>query len=147
MQAVGIFTPETALIVIVLVVLIWIGASLWIVTGTRDAWRDIGTGTWSMDHEKTMYGGAGAESAAEREADLKALIDARNERRRLRGEPELDVSEELARLSAPLPGTRDSELEAEIRAHVEARNARLLGAGKPGIDVEAEIARRLSELR
>lgn len=133
---------EFALIVVVLVVLIWIGAGLWIVSGSRDAWGNIGTGTWSMDHDKTVYGGT-AESAAEREADLEALIEARNERRRARGEPELGTAEELARLSVPPRGPGD-EIEAEIRAHFEAKNARLRAAGKPTVDVDAEVARRLA---
>ncbi len=81
---------------------------------------------------------SGPRADAVREAELRQLLGARNQRRRRRGEPELDVEAELARLSAPPP---DPALAAEIRADVEARNRRRLRRGQPALDVEAEVAR------
>ena len=71
------------------------------------------------------------------------MLEARNARRRRRGEPEVDVEAELGRLTAPLA---DNELRAEIRDLVIARNHRRARQGKPPLDVEAEIERQIAEL-
>ncbi|HXO06669.1 MAG TPA: hypothetical protein VN880_01485, partial [Solirubrobacteraceae bacterium] len=60
-----------------------------------------------------------------------------------RGEPEIDVEEELARLTAP---QIDPELREEIRQLVIARNHRRARQGKPPLDVEAEIFREIEAL-
>ena len=60
-----------------------------------------------------------------------------------RGEPEIDVEQELARLTAP---QIDAELRDEIRDLVIARNHRRARQGKPPLDVEAEIAREIAAL-
>lgn len=82
--------------------------------------------------------------ASEREEEIRELLQARNERRR--GEPALEVEDELRRLTAPQTPEVDEELRAEIRALVVARNHRRVRAGKPPLDVEAEIAREIAEL-
>jgi hypothetical protein len=74
---------------------------------------------------------------------VRQMLDARTARRRRRGEPELDVERELARLTAP---AIDSELRSEIRDLVIARNHRRARQGKPALDVETEIERQISEL-
>ena len=71
------------------------------------------------------------------------MLEARNARRRRRGEPELDVEEELSRLTAPAV---DDELRAEIRDLVIARNHRRARQGKPPLDVDAEIERQIAAL-
>ena len=86
---------------------------------------------------------AAAGSRADREAEIRQLLDARNARRAARGEEPIDVDTELAALVAP---AADPELEAEVRAFVESRNARRVARGKAPLDVEAEIARRLREM-
>jgi len=82
-------------------------------------------------------------SRADREAEIRQLLDARNARRAARGEAPVDVDAELAALVTP---AADPELEAEVRAVVEARNTRRVARGEAPLDVEAEIARRLREM-
>jgi hypothetical protein len=71
------------------------------------------------------------------------MLEARNARRRRRGEPEVDIEQELARLTAPVI---DAELRDEIRDPVIARNHRRARHGKPPLDVEAEIEREIAGL-
>ena len=75
------------------------------------------------------------------------MLEARNARRRRRGEPEVDVEAELARLTALADAADDGELRDEIRQLVIARNHRRARKGLAPLDVEAEIARELSGLR
>jgi hypothetical protein len=84
-----------------------------------------------------------AAAARERDEEIRQLLEARNERRRRRGLPPVDVEEELRALDRP---TADPGLEAEVRALVVARNERRARRGRAPLDVEAEVARRLREL-
>jgi hypothetical protein len=84
-----------------------------------------------------------AAAARERDEEIRQLLEARNERRRRRGLPPVDVEEELRALDRP---TADPGLEAEVRALVVARNDRRARRGREPLDVEAEVARRLREL-
>jgi hypothetical protein len=84
-------------------------------------------------------------AAADRDAEIRQLLEARNARRVRRGEAPLDVeagSRALARPSTPV----DDELREEIRRHVVARNARRVRTGSEPLDVDAEIARRIRDL-
>ena len=75
-----------------------------------------------MDGDAPARAGAGSAAAhPERDAEIRELLEARNARRARRGEPPLDVDEELARLTAPMI---DPELRGEIRDLVIARNKR-----------------------
>lgn len=82
-------------------------------------------------------------SSAERDAEIRQLLEARNARRVARGEAPVDVEEELRALTAP---AADPELAAEVRQLVEARNARRIARGEPPLDVEAEVSKRLRGL-
>jgi hypothetical protein len=82
-------------------------------------------------------------ASAERDAEIREYIAARNARRQARGEPPLDVEAELRALTAPAP---DPELRAELRQLVEARNARRAARGEPPLDVEEEVTKRLREM-
>jgi hypothetical protein len=86
---------------------------------------------------------APAVSAAERDTEIRQLLEARNERRAAKGEATVDVEAELRRLTAP---SVDDELRDEIRQLVEARNARRMARGHGPLDVEAEVARRIREI-
>jgi hypothetical protein len=81
-------------------------------------------------------------STAERDDEIRQLLEARNARRSARGEPPLDVESELRALTAP---AADPELAAEVRQLVEARNARRIARGQPPLDVEAEVAKRMRD--
>ncbi len=87
---------------------------------------------------------ASSGSAAERDLEIRQMLEARNARHRRRGEPEDDVEAELARLTRT-PAI-DDELRAEIRELVVARNHRRARRGKPPLDVEAEIEREIAGL-
>jgi hypothetical protein len=87
-------------------------------------------------------GGLGGDSA-EREAEIRQYLAARNARRVARGEPELDVEAELRALTAP---AADPSLAVEVRQLVEARNARRVARGQAPLDVEEEVSRRLREM-
>jgi hypothetical protein len=79
----------------------------------------------------------------ERDAEIRQMLEARNARHAARGESQVDVEEELARLTAPAV---DPALREEIRDLVIARNARREAKGQPPLDVDAEVERQLREL-
>jgi hypothetical protein len=89
---------------------------------------------------------------AEREADIRQLVQARSDRRRARGEPALDVDAEVVRLmeldpaAQPEEDQQDAALRAEVRQLVIARNERRAARGQPPLDVEAEVERQLRDL-
>jgi hypothetical protein len=85
---------------------------------------------------------SGYVDVAERDAEIRQMLGARNARAAARGEAEVDVEDELARLTAPAvdPGLRD-----EVRDMVIARNARREARGEAPLDVEAETDRQLRE--
>ena len=62
--------------------------------------------------------------------EIRQLLEARNERRIRRGEPAIDIEQELARLTTIAPAI-DPALREEIRQLVVARNHRRVRAGKP----------------
>jgi hypothetical protein len=79
---------------------------------------------------------------AERDAEIRQMLAARNARAAARGEAELDVEEELQRLTAPAV---DPALREEVRELVVARNRRREARGEAALDVEAEVDRQLRE--
>jgi hypothetical protein len=102
-------------------------------------WEDYGRNHLVLDSERPRP--SSAASTLERDTEIRQLLEARNARRRRRGEPELDVERELARLTAP---RIDPELRAEIRDLVIARNHRRARRGQPPLDVEAEVEREIA---
>lgn len=105
------------------------------------AYEDIGKGGLFTD--ELPKGGGGSVNVAERDAEIREMIEARNRRRAAAGRDTVDVGAELARLTAP---ALDAALLAEIREHVEARNARRVRRGHEPLDVDAEVARQVREL-
>jgi hypothetical protein len=109
-------------------------------------WSEFGKSRLLMDRD--LPGGPRAGSGAalqERDTEIRELLEARNARRRRRGEPTVDVEQELARL------TRSTEIDAELRGEIRdlviARNHRRVRAGKPPLDGEAEIEREIEGLQ
>jgi hypothetical protein len=127
-------------VVCILAVVIALGA----LVASRKTWEDFGKGQFVMDREESGPGTGAA--VAERDDEIRQLLEARNARRARRGEAPVDVERELARLTAPAPSV-DPELREEIRQLVEARNHRRVRAGKPPLDVEAEIEREITGLQ
>jgi hypothetical protein len=106
------------------------------------AYDEIGQGGLSMDRPAPEP----VTSRVVRDAEIRQMLAARNERRARRGEPPLDVEEELAKLTGAAVFTADPELEGEVRALVVARNQRRARKGQPPLDVEAEVRRQLDAL-
>ena len=136
----------------VLFAVVGISALVAVVTfaGARRAYDEIGKGLLSLrdgtDRPAREPHLAGPAAAAEREAEMRQLLEARNAVRERSGRPPLDVEAELALLLEARPAP-DPALEAEVRDLVIARNARRARAGRPPLDVEAEVARQVSGLR
>jgi hypothetical protein len=118
-------------IVLFVVVGVAVVAAIWALVTSAGSYDDIGGGRMALDrHEATP---------AEREAEIRQMLEARNARRQARGEAPLDVEAEYRALEDP-------ELREEVRTLVEATNARRVARGQEPLDVEAEINRRLREL-
>jgi hypothetical protein len=114
----------------------------------RRTWDEFGRDQLVHDSEAGQAGRPlGRDSAAAaadgRDEEIRQMLEARNARRRRRGEPEIDVEAELERLTAPVV---DDDLRAEIRDLVIARNHRRTRRGQPPLDVEAEIERQITAL-
>jgi hypothetical protein len=99
----------------------------------------------------------GAIARAEREAEIRQLVQARHDREAGRGEQPVDVEVEVARLVALDPGgdpdaapdekhRQDAALRVEVRQLVIARNERRAAKGQPPLDVEAEVERQMEQL-
>jgi hypothetical protein len=129
---------EAFAIVLFVVVGVAAVAAVWALVTSGGSYDQIGSGGLSVDERPRV----GPAAAAEREAEIRQMLEARNARRAARGEPPLDVDAELRALSVPA----DPELRDEVRALVEARNARRVARGEEPLDVEAEVDRRLREL-
>jgi hypothetical protein len=135
---------------VVIFVVVGLGAVIAVITlfGRSRLYDDIGRGGLSIGEDRDMRpGGSGDQpvSAAEREDDIRQMLEARNARRAARGRPTVDVEAELAALTRPAAST-DPEILEEVRQLVEARNARRIARGREPLDVEAEIARQLRDL-
>jgi Spy/CpxP family protein refolding chaperone len=109
-------------------------AAVWALATSGGSYDQIGGGGMALDRDDA--------TPAERDAEIRQMLEARNSRRAARGEAPLDVDAELRALTR----TADPELRDEVRALVEARNARRVARGEEPLDVEAEIDRRLRDL-
>ena len=115
--------------------------------GTGKTWDEYGKSRLLMESDlptrALTMAAATAQSNAERDLEIRQMLEARNARRARRGEPPIDIDAELARLVAP---EIDDALRAEIRELVIARNFRRARHGQPLLDVNAEVSRQLEEL-
>jgi hypothetical protein len=121
---------EAFAIVLFVVVGVAVVAAIWALVTSGGAYDRIGGGEMSLDRPDTP---------AEREAEIRQMLEARNVHRATRGEALLDIEAEYRALADP-------ELRDEVRALVEARNARRVARGEEPLDVEVEVERRLREL-
>jgi hypothetical protein len=112
---------------------------------SRKTWEEYGKSS-RLVMDQDLPHGPGADSSAallERDTEIRQLLEARNVRRKRRGEPPIDVEQELTRLTTP---QIDDELRGEIRDLVIARNHRRVRAGKPPLDVEVEVERQIESV-
>ena len=119
--------------------------------GRSRLYDDIGRGGLSIGEDRDMRPRSEAQtapvSAAEREEDIRQMLEARNARRAAQGRPTVDVEREIAELTgAGGAASSDPEIREEVRQLVEARNARRIARGQEPLDVEAEIERQLRDL-
>ena len=135
---------------IVIFVVVGVGAVLAVISlfGRSRLYDDIGRGGLSIGEDRDMRprsAAAALVSAAERDDEIRQMLEARNARRAAHGRPTVDVDEELAELTRPSAAT-DPEILEEVRQLVAARNARRIARGQEPLDVEAEIERQLRDL-
>jgi len=112
--------------------------------GNGKLYDQIGRGGLSLNEDgppKPEPGGAVYN--AERDAEIRQMLVAKNARRRGRGEAEHDVDTELAELTRPAV---DPALREEVRDLVMARNHRRIARGREPLDVDAEVERQLRDL-
>jgi hypothetical protein len=98
---------------------------------------------------------------AEREAEIRQLVQARHDRQAERGEQPVDVEAEVARLVALHPESdpgggpeggaaekqrQDAALRLEVRQLVIARNERRAARGEPPLDLDVEVDRQMARL-
>jgi hypothetical protein len=129
------FMEEAFAIVLFVVVAVAAVAAVWALVTSGGSYEQIGGGGLSVDEPRPA-------APAEREAEIRQMLEARNARRAARGEAPLDVDAEVRALTA---APADPELRDEVRALVEARNARRVARGEEPLDVEIEVERRLRE--
>ena len=121
-------------IVLFVVVGVALVAAIWALVTSGGSYDDIGGGRLALDRREA--------TPAEREAEIRQMLAARNTLREARGEAPLDVDAEYRALTA----SDDPELREEIRTLIESSNARRVARGEEPLDVEAEVDRRLRDL-
>ena len=118
-------------------------------------WETMGGGPFAILEDRPQKRGSSGPpervDPAIQAAEVRQMLEAKSERRRLRGEAPLDVEAETERLLAAAEQPRgeeamDAELRAEVRQLVVARNERRLRDGLEPLDVEAETERQLADL-
>lgn len=111
---------------------------------SADAYKEIGRGGFFSDEGGPTGPPAGsAADLAERDAEIRQMLEARNARRIAAGRAVVDVDDELSRLTAPVI---DEGIRQEVRDMVVARNNRRVRRGQEPLDVESEVERRVREL-
>jgi hypothetical protein len=87
---------------------------------------------------------------AERDMEIRQMLQARSDRQVRRGGTALDIDAEMALLEQPAGdagvGKHDAALTDEVRQLVTARNERRVRSGEDPMDVESEVLRTLEEL-
>jgi hypothetical protein len=87
---------------------------------------------------------------AEREMEIRQMLQARSDRQVRNGGEALDIDAEMALLEestgSPAQGRHDAGLTEEVRQLVMARNERRMRSGEEPMDVEEEVQRTLEEL-
>jgi hypothetical protein len=140
--------------VIVLIVLIVLPIAAVLFAGAFGLLEQLGQGGLSTEDRVPTppLPPSSAAAKAEREAEIRQLVQARHDRQVARGEPPLDIEAEVARLlgidshAGPEEARQDRALREEVRQLVLARNERRVARGEPPLDVEAEIDRQLEGL-
>lgn len=148
----GVATNALSFVVFGTVAFSLVMSLLFLVTRGSDSLYDqIGQGGLSAEGDaggsRAPAGGDSPAAAAEREQEVRQMLQARSDRLVRNGRPALDIDDEVARLLAPASGSgHDPALAEEVRQLVVARNERRRRQGLEELDIDAEIARTLAEL-
>jgi hypothetical protein len=142
--------PFTLVLVGAVVLFALIGVGSFLVGGSAydkigEGGLSVGDGSPSAPSEPPP---GSPQAQAEREQEIRQMLQARSERLVRGGGQALDIDAELARLAQPAPaaGKHDATLALEVRQLVVARNERRVRAGEEPLDVETEVQRTLDEL-
>jgi hypothetical protein len=141
--------PFTVVVVGAVVLFVLVGVGSFLAGGSL--YDKIGEGGLSMGG-----GGSGGPppnsplARAEREQEIRQMLQARSDRQVRQGGAALDIDAELALLEEPTDGTpvgqHDVGLTEEVRQLVTARNERRVRNGDEPMDVESEVRKTLEEL-
>jgi hypothetical protein len=135
--------------VIIIVVLVVAPIAAIAFAGAGAVYKEIGKGSFAMDHDQSSSGADLTTRAgrAEQQLEMRQMLEAKAYRQRQRGETPLDVEEEMRKLNGAGVAVRaDPALVDEIRQLVIARNARRMRQGKEPLDVAEEVDRQVRDL-
>jgi hypothetical protein len=141
--------PFTFVVVGAVVLFVLVGVGSFLAGGSL--YDKIGEGGLSMGEGTPSGPPANSPLArAEREQEIRQMLQARSDRQVRNGGEALDIDAELALLEAPASGEtmgkHDQGLTEEVRQLVMARNERRVRSGEEPMDVESEVERTLDEL-
>jgi hypothetical protein len=139
--------PITLVVVGAVVMFFLVGVGSFLAGGS--AYDKIGEGGLTSG-PPTAPPPSSAQAMAEREQEIRQMLQARSDRLVRGGGQALDIDAELALLdqsgAGESIGKHDTALTEEVRQLVVARNERRMRGGEEPMDVEAEVRRTLSEL-
>ena len=142
--------PFTIVVVGAVVMFVLVGVGSYLAGGSL--YDKIGEGGLSMGAPGGTGGPApnSALARAERDMEIRQMLQARSDRQVRRGGEALDIDAEMALLEQPSHGSsaagHDAGLTEEVRQLVLARNERRMRSGEEPMDVELEVKRTLDEL-
>ncbi len=140
--------PFTVVVVGAVVLFVLVGVGSFLAGGSL--YDKIGEGGLTMGPSGSPSPGNPALAKAERELEIRQMLQARSERQVRNGGPALDIDAELALLDSAAEGAtygkHDAALTEEVRQLVIARNERRMRSGEEPMDVESEVKRTLQEL-
>lgn len=134
--------------VVIVVCVVAIVIAVVALAGSGRTWSEHGQGGMVMDRD--LPRDPPGASAAQREAEIRELLAARNARRVRRGEPPVDVEEELARLTSPGGGAAgeppaSASARGESPASASARGGSPASASGPA-SVDASLREEVRQL-
>jgi hypothetical protein len=142
--------PFTLVVVGAVVLFVLVGVGSFLAGGSL--YDRIGEGGLSTEGPSGPTGPPpnSALARAEREMEIRQMLQARSDRIVRGGGQALDIDAELALLEEPASdassGKHDAGLTEEVRQLVMARNERRIRGGEEPMDVESEVQRTLQEL-
>jgi hypothetical protein len=141
--------PFTLVVVGAVVMFVLVGVGSFLAGGSL--YDKIGEGGLSTEGPGGSSGPPASSplAQAERDMEIRQMLQARSDRQVRRGGEALDIDAEMALLEQPVGashGKHDPGLTEEVRQLVMARNERRVRSGEEPMDVESEVQRTLDEL-